>query len=246
LSSPWESPPELDEKHGGSRQGCLWSGLAGLLVVGLIVSLIVLRGDGVQGDTEWGRLVYLMLLLAFVGAGLGGTFARSPGKSLRHIGIWVAIAGSLALLYSFESEITKIYETVAQKADPTTAQERGAAVVLQAGENGHFYVRALVKGETILFMVDTGASDVVLSHAAAKALGHKLDRLDYSRMYNTANGIVMGAPVTLPYVAIGSVEVRRVSASVNKTDLDTSLLGMSFLSRLSGYEVRGDELILYP
>jgi aspartyl protease family protein len=246
LSSPWDIPPDTEDEHGGSRQGCLWSGLAGLLVVGLVVTLIMLRGDAVPGDTEWGRLVYLVMLLTFVGAGLGGAFARNPGKSLRHMGIWIAIAGSLALLYSFESEFTKLYETLAAKADPATARNRGDAVVLQAGQNGHFYVRATVRGETILFMVDTGASDVVLSHAAAEALGHDLDRLQYSRMYSTANGIVTGAPVTLSYVAIGSIEVRGVSASVNKTDLDTSLLGLSFLSRLSGYEVKGDQLILYP
>ena len=69
-----------------------------LVVIGVVVVLVGMTGTDLQDDMGWGRLVYLIMLLVFIGAGLGGTFARNPGKSLRHAGIWVAIAAGLALL----------------------------------------------------------------------------------------------------------------------------------------------------
>ena len=57
-------------------------------------------------------------------------------------------------------------------------------------------------------------------------------------------GVVMGAAVTLPSIRIGPIEVRDVPGSVNGAPLDASLLGMSFLERLSGYKVENGTLIL--
>jgi aspartyl protease family protein len=223
----------------------MWSALGLLIVVGLVVVLVMMTGSP-PGGTGWARLVYLVMLLAFVGMGMGTAFAHNPGKSLRYIGIWVAIAAGFALLYSFQNEFTTVYDNVSGQADPRGARMAGEAVIIQAGPGGHFRVRVDVEGETIPFMVDTGASDVTLSPGAAEALGMNLDSLSYSKIYSTANGMVRGAPITLATMSIGDITLRNVKASVNQADLGISLLGLSFLARLSGYEVRGDELILYP
>jgi len=216
-----------------------------LVVVGLVVAVAVMQGTA-PGETDWGRIVYLMALLAFVGAGMGAAFARNPGKSLRYIGIWLAIGGATALLYSFQTEFTSVYEKIAGQADPRGAREVDGGIAIRAGPDGHFRVRVDVEGKTIPFMVDTGATDVVLSPAAARALGFDLDNLKFTRLYATANGMVRGAPVTLTTMSIGDITIRNVGASVNEADIDISLLGLSFLSRLAGYEVRGNQLILYP
>jgi aspartyl protease family protein len=68
--------------------------------------------------------------------------------------------------------------------------------------------------------------------------------LKFDRTYQTANGVVRGAPVRLKRVEIGSVVVDDVRASVNEAPMGTSLLGMSFLSRLSAWRVEGDRLTL--
>ena len=117
---------------------------------------------------------------------------------------------------------------------------------MRAGLGGHFVVEIEVNGIAIRFLVDTGASDVILSPADAARLGFNLSDLRYIRTYRTANGIVQGAPVRLDRVAVGPIALTNVRASVNGAPMRRSLLGMSFLSRLSGYEVRDDRLTLRP
>ncbi len=97
----------------------------------------------------------------------------------------------------------------------------------------------------MIFLVDTGATDVVLSVTDARRLGIDPDELSFTRLYDTANGTVSGAPVRLGEVSLGGVRVTAVRATVTDGGLNQSLLGLSFLNRLSGFEVRGGVLTLY-
>ena len=69
-------------------------------------------------------------------------------------------------------------------------------------------------------------------------------RLSFDRIFQTVNGTVRGASVKLGQIKIGPIELNDVRASVNGAAMKTSLLGMSFLSRIGGYEVAGDKLVL--
>ncbi|RMF09614.1 MAG: TIGR02281 family clan AA aspartic protease [Alphaproteobacteria bacterium] len=120
----------------------------------------------------------------------------------------------------------------------------GDEVVVRRARDGHFWVEADINGVTIPFLVDTGASHVVLSPADADRLGLYLTPNDYTQSYDTANGVVRAAPVELAEVRIGPLRVSNVTASVNGAPLRQSLLGMSFLGRLDGFEYRGDDLVL--
>jgi aspartyl protease family protein len=117
-------------------------------------------------------------------------------------------------------------------------------VVIEADRGGHFLMEMAVNGAPVLFLVDTGASAVVLSSDDARRVGLDPRRLTYSQRFQTANGVVRAAPVTLREVRVGQFSVYDLPASVNEAPLAVSLLGMSFLSRLAGYEVRGDRLVL--
>ena len=120
----------------------------------------------------------------------------------------------------------------------------GDELIVRAGPNGHFMVDAVVDGVEIRFLVDTGASSVVLTAEDAERLGYRLDGLEYSERYQTANGEIRGAPVILPELRIGDLEIEDVRSSVIRAPLSTSLLGMTFLSRLESFEVRDKGLIL--
>ena len=122
--------------------------------------------------------------------------------------------------------------------------EGGYEMVVPATRGGHFLVEAEIDGVAIEFLVDTGASTVVLSEDDAELLGLYADELDFTERYQTANGIIEGAPVVLDYMRIGDLELEDVRSTVIRAPLDRSLLGMSFLSRLEGYEVERDRLIL--
>jgi aspartyl protease family protein len=105
-------------------------------------------------------------------------------------------------------------------------------------------IDAEVNGVPISFLVDTGASDVVLTQDDAETLGFQPRSLDFSQRYHTANGIVRAAPVTLRELRIGQFSLYELAAAVNEAPLGISLLGMSFLERLAGYEVDDGRLIL--
>jgi aspartyl protease family protein len=124
-------------------------------------------------------------------------------------------------------------------------QNHGTTIELQAGRNGHFNTQAEVNGRPIEVMVDTGATLVALSYEDAERAGIYLNNSDFSRAVSTANGVARVAPVTLDRVSIGDITVRNVPAAVAEPGrLKTSLLGMTFLSRLSRFDMRSGVLVL--
>jgi clan AA aspartic protease (TIGR02281 family) len=116
--------------------------------------------------------------------------------------------------------------------------------IIDAGPHGHFLVEAVVNGVPIDFMVDTGASHVVLSLQDARRLGFAPANLEFTQQFESANGTVRAAPVELRELRIGQLRLFDLQASVNGGPLPISLLGMSFLQRLSSYEVARGRLIL--
>ena len=116
--------------------------------------------------------------------------------------------------------------------------------IIDAGPHGHFLVEAVVNGVPVDFLVDTGASHVVLSLQDARRLGFTPDHLQFTQQFQSANGTVRAAPVALRELRIGQLRLFDLEASVNGGPLPISLLGMSFLQRLSSYEVARGRLIL--
>lgn len=104
-------------------------------------------------------------------------------------------------------------------------------VTLAADARGHFVTEGSVNGNPVRFLVDTGATSVVLPGRDAERLG-----LDYRKgergLNQTANGVVATYSVTLDSVRLGDIEVTAVDAVVIEQGLNIALLGMSFLNRV--------------
>jgi aspartyl protease family protein len=96
----------------------------------------------------------------------------------------------------------------------------------------------------VRFLVDTGASDIVLSPGDARRAGIEPESLKYDRPYATANGVGYGASVTLDRLEIGAISLSNVRVSVQQAEMGTSLLGMTFLRRLKSYAVQDRKLVL--
>jgi aspartyl protease family protein len=127
---------------------------------------------------------------------------------------------------------------------PGKAQYLEDKLVFFAANDNHFYINADINNVTIKFMLDTGASDIVLSKNDARKLGFDPNRLNYNKIYNTANGSVRGASIILPRVIIGNLVFENVRASVNDGDMSGSLLGISFLQLFSSYSFEGNKVTL--
>ena len=126
---------------------------------------------------------------------------------------------------------------------PRASAPPSNTMVYTANERGHVVLDAAVNGAPIRMLVDTGASRVTLTPADARAAGIDPDSLVFSGRVQTANGTARMAPVTLREIRVGQLSIYDVSASVLE-HLDVSLLGMSLLSRLQGYEMRDGKLTI--
>ncbi len=142
------------------------------------------------------------------------------------------------------SPAPNIAPSIARNAPDATAESDAWQHVVEAGPRGHFVIEAAVNGAPVSFLVDTGASEIVLTLADARRLGFDPRRLEFSQRFGTANGEVAGAPVRLRELRVGQFSLYDLEASVNAAPLPISLLGMSFLDRLRGYRVEGRRLIL--
>ncbi|WP_292101071.1 TIGR02281 family clan AA aspartic protease, partial [Brevundimonas sp.] len=125
----------------------------------------------------------------------------------------------------------------------------GPAQVLKAAD-GHYWADAMIDGRSgpraVRVMVDTGASVVALTPADAARLGLRLKADDFSGTVITASGPVRAAPVELGAVAVAGARVERVEALVVEHGLPHSLLGMSYLGRLSSFSATPAEITLRP
>ncbi len=136
-------------------------------------------------------------------------------------------------------------EAIPRASVSRTTGELTNQMTLRPGRGGHYFLTAEIGGAEVDFLVDTGASLIALGYEDAERIGLDPDNLDYTGRVQTANGITTVAPVTLDTVRVGQLEVDRVEAVVTRASMGTSLLGMSFLRRLEGYQVEDGNLVLY-
>jgi aspartyl protease family protein len=132
---------------------------------------------------------------------------------------------------------------VATVIPPPPSFGSGEASIAKSPD-GHFWADATVDGHQVRFLVDTGATAVALTADDARNLGIDPTGLDYAYTVMTANGPAHAAAVKLGLVSVGRAEVTDVDAFVIDKGLETSLLGMSYLGRLSKFEATQDALVL--
>ncbi|NOX75626.1 MAG: TIGR02281 family clan AA aspartic protease [Gammaproteobacteria bacterium] len=125
---------------------------------------------------------------------------------------------------------------------PVSFDANGAPeLVLQRNRYGHYVASGAINGQPVVFMVDTGASDVSVPGDVAERLGLKPGR---ALVYQTANGPVRAYRTRLDEVSLGAIRLAGVRASINPAmQQQEVLLGMSFLKHLE-FTQRGDTLTL--
>lgn len=121
-----------------------------------------------------------------------------------------------------------------------------AAPTIAKSRDGHFWALGEVNGAPVRFLVDTGASTVALTQADAQRLGFDTDRLTYGYQVTTANGPARAAAVRLGQVSVAGAALDDVDALIIEEGLESSLLGMSYLGRLSRFEATPTALVLRP
>lgn len=125
-------------------------------------------------------------------------------------------------------------------------EAESTATAITKASDGHYWAEAKVNDSHVRFLVDTGATTVALTAEDARKLGFTAKDLDYSQRVMTAHGETRAASVTLASVSVAGARLADVEALVIEDGLDTSLLGMTYLGRLSRFEATRTALVLRP
>jgi len=237
----------------GPRSGMeryFWYAVAAL-GVGLLIVLVA-GTDGSQNRLDgdgMARLVYLGALGTVVAAGIFGS-GRRLGEIARTLAVWMAILLAFVAGYEYRYELQDVASRVSGGLVPgspltVTDSEGRTTVTLTKRPDGHFATRVTVNGHAVNAMVDTGATTTVLSLADAVRAGFDPQRLNFSIPVSTANGTARAARVVADELAVGGIVRRSVPLLVAEDGrLGQSLLGMNFIGTLSGFDMRGDRMIL--
>ena len=188
------------------------------------------------GD-DIGSLIYLVLLGCVIGGYFFTQSRRDLGKTAQQAAIW-------GLIFVGVIAVAGLWDDVQNNVAPRQNVAVDGTVTVPRGFDGHYHIVLGIEGVPVEFIVDTGATDLVLSRADAARVGIDVDGLAWLGEAQTANGRVPLAQVFLDEVNLGEMVDRGVRASVNGGDMDGSLLGMSYLQRFGRIEIVDDRLIL--
>ncbi len=184
------------------------------------------------------NIIYLSLIGIAAGSYVLVAYRGRLGSMLQAALIWLLIFMAALIAYGFR-------DTIRQQLFPREGVViSGDTIAIPRAIDGHFYADLKVNGQKTTFVVDTGASDIVLAPQDAEKAGLDPATLRYIGRAQTANGEVRTAGVTLNTLEFAGFMDKDVRASVNESGMDISLLGMSYLRRFQRFEIVGDELRL--
>ncbi len=187
---------------------------------------------------DWGNLIYQLI---FLGILISSFFIRTTtdrGNKLKQLAIWLAIIFVGVIVYNNKYLLKNFVPYVASDVGENTLE-------IQRSSDKHFYITLKLNGKNVLFLIDTGATTTSLTMNDAERIGIDVSKLKFNQIVNTANGIAYNASAEVRDVDLDRYPIGPMWVLVSK-DLDgNSLLGMNFLNKLKGYDIRKDRMILY-
>ena len=190
------------------------------------------------GDTI-ARLLYLVLLGSVIAGYFVAQSRQNLSRNLQQAAIW-------GLIFVGAVAVAGLWSDLRQDIAPRQSVATTGEISVPRQLDGHYRIRLGINGTPVDFIVDTGASDLVLSREDARRVGIEPDSLAYLGRAQTANGAVPMAGVVLDEVSLGQEVARNVRAAVNGGEMPGSLLGMSYLQRFGRIEIADDTLTLHP
>jgi len=189
-----------------------------------------------DGD-NFGRLAYLVLLGLAVGGWFIAENRANLGRTVRQAAVWGLIfVGAIAAV--------GLWSDIRDDVLPRQSVVGEGTIEVPRNFDGHYYLVLHLNDVPVEFIVDTGATDVVLTLKDALRIGIDIDGLVFSGVASTANGTVRTAFARVDDVRLGNIRDRGITVSVNGGEMTGSLLGMSYLRRFEKIEIAGGRLIL--
>ncbi|HEX8469220.1 MAG TPA: TIGR02281 family clan AA aspartic protease [Allosphingosinicella sp.] len=196
-----------------------------------------------EGDQAL-SFVYLIGILVLVVSAL--MVRRIPiGQGLKMFAGWVLIFLAAFVAFALKDDFMALGKRV-------LAESRGEGQVVAVGKelrirksmDGHFWVNGELNGRRIRFLVDSGATVTSISSDTAALAG--IEPSGLPAIVQTANGTVQVGRARADRLKVGTIERRNMAVHVSEAFGPMNVLGMNFLSSLSGWGVEGQWLVLRP
>jgi aspartyl protease family protein len=191
------------------------------------------------------EFVYLIAILVLVVSAL--MVRKIPiGKGLQMFAGWVIIFLAVFVAFALKDNIIGV---VRQVMDERRAESSGVQVGgdlrIKQSLDGHFWVDAQLNGQNVRFLIDSGATTTSISTDTARLAGIEPSG-GFPAMVQTANGTIQVDRGRAERLQVGHIERENVAVHISEAFGDMNVLGMNFLSSLSGWRVEGRNLILTP
>ena len=190
-----------------------------------------------MSSDDTAQLIYLGLLAAALLSYFWVANRDQLGSMARAMVSWALIFLGVIAAYG-------LWDDVKTDIKPRAAMISTDVIEVPRARDGHYYLTLEINNQPVKFVVDTGATNIVLSTPDAQKLGFDSEDLVFTGIANTANGQVRTARVKLDEVRFGDMADTRVTAWINEGDLDISLLGMSYLNKFDEIAFSGNKLLL--
>jgi aspartyl protease family protein len=198
-----------------------------------------------DGGDQALSFVYLLGCLVLVGSAF--LVRRVPiGHALKLFLGWVLIFLAAFVAFTLKDDFIALGNRVMAEATGQGQVVRaGSALRIRKSLDGHFWVNGRLNGENVRFLVDSGATTTSISAETARR-AHIEASDGFPVMIQTANGIVNAQRGVAERIGVGSIERRNMAVVISEAFGPTDVLGMNFLSSLSGWSVQGQWLVLKP
>jgi aspartyl protease family protein len=197
-----------------------------------------------DGDDN-ARMVYGLVVVAVLVSSLAAR--RLPMQQyLKMILAWIAIFSAVFALFLFRDDFSEIWRRAKADIAGGATTSTDGTMRIRKDDSGHFMARAQVNGQTIDFLIDTGATVTTFNTADARKAGIVVDMDGFPVLSQTANGLSEGRRARAQRLEVGPISRQDFPVQVTDGLGDLNLLGMDFLSSLKGWRVEGNELVLNP
>jgi len=186
--------------------------------------------------------VYILMAMMLV---LGSLMSRrEPAAKLITMALtWIVIFAAGFVLFTFRDDFGWVAQRLKAEAVGTPVQQ-GRETRIPMAIDGHFWVEALLNGQKVRFLVDSGATMTTIDRATARRTGVLVSpRRD--QLVRTGNGVIRVSSGRADELQVGQIIRHDVGLQVADND-DLNVLGMNFLSSLQGWRVQGRWLVLVP
>ena len=192
-------------------------------------------------DVMLGSLYLLMAMMLVLGALIN---RREPIAKLFVMALaWVGIFGAGFVLFTFRDDLGYVAQRLRTEATGAPVVT-GSEVRIPMSIDGHFWVEGRINDVPVKFLVDSGATVTTIDRATAARTGVPVSNVR-NQMVRTGNGVIQVASGRAQSVSVDLIDRENLGLHIADTD-DMNVLGMNFLSSLSGWGVEGQWLVLKP